>query len=264
MADDPKRLLMYCLERQVQLLRDLGDKASSKEDPYAGLMLYDDAQMLEDEVIAMRGGLPLVQADFDPFRCRRCGGAGHVFVTRGMGPDTYDSEESCPVCDGTGALEKVRLNLGSGRRSIPGYLNVDLSDDPMPDVRADVRDLSMFADGSVDECIAIHLLEHLYRWQAPEALREWCRVLRPGGRLILELPDLRKACLNALERIDSRAGVWGLYGDPSYRNELMVHRWGWQSSELTAELLAAGFSRVVTRDPQFHKKYRDMRIEATK
>lgn len=140
-----------------------------------------------------------------------------------------------------------------------GWLSVDLAGDP--DVRADVLALP-FEDGYADEVMAIHLLEHLYRWDAPAALREWRRVLKPGGRLILELPDLIKACRNALTNPDPRMGVWGLFGDPGYEEPLMVHRWGWTSQELAQELRAAGFVRVKVRDPEFHKKGRDMRLEA--
>lgn len=154
----------------------------------------------------------------------------------------------------------VRLNLGAGARSFEGFLNVDLEGEP--DIRADVRAIPL-PDGSVEEAMGIHILEHLPRWEAPVALREWARLLRPGGLLVLELPDLVKCCRNVVEGLlPDRAGRWGLYGDPTYENELMMHRWGWSPAELKAELLAAGFSSAREYPPQFHKKYRDMRIEA--
>lgn len=43
-----------------------------------------------------------------------------------------------------------------------------------------------FADGVFDRVIAAHVLEHLYR--PHEVLREWARVLKPGGVLSLVLP----------------------------------------------------------------------------
>lgn len=43
-----------------------------------------------------------------------------------------------------------------------------------------------FPDKSFDRLIAAHVLEHLYK--PHEVLREWCRVLRPGGVLSLLLP----------------------------------------------------------------------------
>ncbi len=155
----------------------------------------------------------------------------------------------------------IRLNLGAGRRPLEGYIGVDIAGEP--DVLADVRALP-YEDGSVDEVIAIHLLEHLYRWEAPAALAEWARVLKPGGRLVLELPDVVKCCEQVLAGAKDRLGVWGLYGSPEYADPLMCHRWGWRSDELAAELRTAGFTRVRVREPQFHKKARDMRLEATR
>ena len=155
--------------------------------------------------------------------------------------------------------QAVRLNLGAGDKQIEGWTSVDLAGEP--DVRADVLDLP-FPDGHADEVMAIHLFEHLYRWDAPAALREWRRVLKPGGLLILELPDLFKCCQNVLANKGERLGAWGLYGDPGYREPLMVHRWGWTFAELKAELVAAGFRKVREKVPQFHKKARDMRVEA--
>jgi hypothetical protein len=45
------------------------------------------------------------------------------------------------------------------------------------DLRADVADLSVFADGSVDEILAVNLLDHLRFQDVPTAVVEWHRVL---------------------------------------------------------------------------------------
>lgn len=153
----------------------------------------------------------------------------------------------------------VRLNLGAGNKRIEGWTSVDLSGEP--DVVADIRELP-FADGYADEVMAIHVLEHLYRWDAEAALLEWRRVLKPGGLLILELPDLHKCCAAVLAGDRDRMTVWGLYGDPVYKDPLMVHKWGWTREELTTELRAAGFTKIRNREVQFHKPARDMRLEA--
>lgn len=51
--------------------------------------------------------------------------------------------------------------------------------------REDATSLS-YPDASFDRVIAAHVLEHLYR--PHEVLREWVRVLKPGGVLSLILP----------------------------------------------------------------------------
>lgn len=155
----------------------------------------------------------------------------------------------------------VRLNIGCGSKRIDGYIGVDLA--PEADVHADIKELP-FPDDHADEIMGIHVFEHLYRWEAPAALAEWLRVLKPGGLLVLEMPDIIKVARYILTSSDQRMGLWGAYGDPGYREPLMVHKWGWSAAELSAELKAAGFRRVVERPVQWHKKQRDMRIEARK
>ena len=73
-------------------------------------------------------------------------------------------------------LRKVYSELG----------DVDLVD---VDVIGTAENLSAFNDASLDFVIANHLLEHL---EYPvRALREFTRVLRPGGLIFMALPDKR-------------------------------------------------------------------------
>lgn len=52
-------------------------------------------------------------------------------------------------------------------------------------------DLKQFADDSIEEIYASHVLEHLdYKQEAEQALREWHRTLKPGGTLRISVPDL--------------------------------------------------------------------------
>ena len=55
-----------------------------------------------------------------------------------------------------------------------------------PDIPASCERLDMFADGSVDVVFSSHMLEHIKDYKA--SLRDWWRVIKPGGRLILYLP----------------------------------------------------------------------------
>jgi 2-polyprenyl-3-methyl-5-hydroxy-6-metoxy-1,4-benzoquinol methylase len=46
-------------------------------------------------------------------------------------------------------------------------------------------------DGSVDKVYCIEVIEHIYKSQAETMLREFHRVLRPGGKLFLTTPNYR-------------------------------------------------------------------------
>jgi predicted SAM-dependent methyltransferase len=68
-------------------------------------------------------------------------------------------------------------------------LGVDLDRIPEIDVVDDAGTLATFTDASVDFVIANHVLEHL---EDPIAgLEHFLRVIRPGGTLLLTLPDAR-------------------------------------------------------------------------
>lgn len=152
-----------------------------------------------------------------------------------------------PVPDTEGA---VRLHLGSGTDRRPGWVNVDANPATHPDVVGLAQSLPMFPDGSVDVIESCHLFEHLTYYEAVQALGEWYRVLRPGGRLFLELPNLA-SCVEALGRHWDSAGfdlsMVGLYGwppDVRASGHYQTHKWGWTAETLATELRKAGFGRV--------------------
>jgi SAM-dependent methyltransferase len=59
-----------------------------------------------------------------------------------------------------------------------------------------------WSDGSFDAVVADSVLEHVA--DPAEALREWCRVVRPGGRLLVWSPNRRSLAA------DPHVGLWGL------------------------------------------------------
>lgn len=159
---------------------------------------------------------------------------------------------------------QVRLNIGAGDKVLDGYLSVGLSD--AHDIKADVRSIPI-PDASADEIILIHVLEHLWRWDVPAAMTEWLRILKPGGRIALELPDVVKCARNLIANPGKpRLGILGMFGDPAYGDPLMMHKWGWTEREVKECLAAAGFVKIKSALPQFHARRtnRDMRIEARK
>lgn len=86
------------------------------------------------------------------------------------------------------------LDLGCGGNKVwPHAIGVDnyaataQFGNPMkPDVVSSCEKLSIFGSASVDWVFSSHLLEHIQDTGA--ALREWWRVIKPGGFLILYLP----------------------------------------------------------------------------
>jgi predicted SAM-dependent methyltransferase len=82
-----------------------------------------------------------------------------------------------------------RLNLGCGLDKRPDYLNVDLNDFHKPDLVCDVSKLACLATGFYRHILAYDILEHIERPKIPNTLKEWNRVLQPGGTLDFQVPS---------------------------------------------------------------------------
>lgn len=157
----------------------------------------------------------------------------------------------------------MKLNLGCGNKKLPGFVNVDIQGNA--DIVADVREVPL-DDSVADELHAYHVIEHFYLWEVGELLAEWRRLLKPGGRLVLELPSIELAARNLLAGLGDQMCMWPFYGDPGHRDPYMCHRWGYTPSTITKTLEAAGFRKVKVMPPQTHgaRANRDMRVEAVK
>jgi SAM-dependent methyltransferase len=176
------------------------------------------------------------------------------------------------------AAEKaaVRLNLGCGDKILPGYVNVDVAETragQTPDVLCDLHHLTPFDTASVDEVLAVHVVEHFWRWEVVDVLEEWARVLKPGGRMILECPNLLSACEEFLRNPTAGSGpgpegqrtMWVFYGDPAWRDPLMCHRWNYTPQSLGEVMAKAGLVNIRQEPAQFKlREPRDMRIVGEK
>ena len=82
----------------------------------------------------------------------------------------------------------IKLHVGCGSKRFSGWINIDMN--PKGDLTLDLREGLPFADGSVARIYTEHTLEHFYReHDAPFLLRECLRVLEPGGRIRITVPD---------------------------------------------------------------------------
>ena len=170
----------------------------------------------------------------------------------------------------------MRLNLGCGDKILPGYVNVDVVQSragARPDIVCDLHDLSPLADNSADEVLSVHVVEHFWRWEIRDVLREWVRVLKPGGRMIIECPNIESACRTFLENPgqfsredkNGQRTMWVFYGDPAWKDPLMIHRWGYTPESLRELLGEVGLAEVHQEPAQFKlREPRDMRIVGTK
>lgn len=171
---------------------------------------------------------------------------------------------------------KTVLNVGCGPRQpdklapvfrTPEWREIRLDIDPAvePDVIATLTDMSAVASDSVDAVWSSHNIEHLYAHEVPRALREFRRVLKPEGFLLITLPDLQAvAKLVAEGGVDSvimRTRINGEEGPPITALDVifghgwwiergrtyMAHRTGFSAESLGRRLTEAGFASVALR-----------------
>lgn len=158
-------------------------------------------------------------------------------------------------------------NLGAGDCRWPGWISVDMSDGA--DLKADLRALPILSD-SADAVAAIHVIEHFYAWEVFDILTEWKRILKPGGKLILELPCLDKVfgyiaqCVEKREPLAPFMTLYALYGDPHHRDVAMCHKFGWFTEHMREMLELVGMREINNVTPRYHHVFRDMRWECVK
>lgn len=174
----------------------------------------------------------------------------------------------------------MKLNVCCGRHVLgAGWTNVDavVSNHPKargrkPEILADMRSIPL-PDACADELMCIHGIEHVLPWEADEAVREWGRLLKVGGKLVIECPDLIKCCRNVLSgyqvagKHPDQMGVWGLYGDDTLRDPFMMHRYAYSPASMARLLERNGFTEIKEESPQWHAagaRMRDMRMVAVK
>lgn len=139
-------------------------------------------------------------------------------------------------------LNGLKINLGCGLDRRDGYLNIDIRTDVGADVVLDLeRAPYPFADNSAEEAIAKDLIEHFSFRDIEKLLRELHRILKSGGKLIIQTPDLEQI----MGSINNKeiSGFWNisywLYGGQEYREN--YHKLIFTKDEMKLLLERIGF-----------------------
>ena len=170
---------------------------------------------------------------------------------------------SAPPGEHTGGAEgPLRLHIG-GTEPRPGWKILNVQPGTGVDFVGDCTDLGRFADASVQEIYASHVLEHLsYQDRLPRALGELYRVLRPGGKAMISVPDLEVLCrlfLDPRHTLMERYSVMRMaFGGQTDKYDF--HYIGLSYEILSKYLFDAGFTRV-ERVKLFGLFHDDSRLE---
>lgn len=159
--------------------------------------------------------------------------------------------------EGKYEMKEIKLHLGCGKRYIPGFIHVDIRKLPHVDYVTSADKLDMFADNSVDLIYNCHVLEHFRRYQIEDVLREWYRVLKPGGILRLAVPDFEKLVEVYQKTKDLKLIMGPLFGRQDYPEN--THYIVFDYAYLTELLTRVGFKNIHRYDwrQTIHKDYDD-------
>jgi hypothetical protein len=115
------------------------------------------------------------------------------------------------------------VNLGAGHQHNSNQVTVDLrTDDPNITYHCDIRRLPNDWEKHFDIAIADNVLEHFDFKDSAEVLAEWYRILKPGGYLELNLPDMTSVAEAIVEgRWDAsiQGSIYGDQGHPYWMQE---------------------------------------------
>lgn len=123
-----------------------------------------------------------------------------------------DNDKSNDESDG------IKINLGCGNDIRPGYINIDrYNNTGLVDINADLSSLP-FKDNTVSEIFTNHVFEHIGIREIYNVVDEWKRILKPGGKLELHLPNLEKEVNIWLSTTDNKKWeeVHRIFGSQSH------------------------------------------------
>lgn len=128
----------------------------------------------------------------------------------------------------------VKLNLGAGPNPAPGYINLDRK------TGQEVYPLA-YADDSVDEIRASHVLEHFGHGVVVDVLKDWFRALKPGGIMKIAVPDLEWIAQNYLSGGDINTQSYLMGGQTDADDQ---HRTVFDRELLTAAMRGVGLRNI--------------------
>ena len=144
-------------------------------------------------------------------------------------------------------------------------VRLDINKNANPDILGSMTDLSMIKDEEYHGIFSSHNLEHIYAHEVDSTVKEFLRVLRPDGEIMIIVPDLMivaQAIVDGkyLEPLyDSPAGpispidiLYGHRASIASGNEYMAHKVGYTMEVLVGILKGVGFGTIIAAKKDFN------------
>lgn len=162
---------------------------------------------------------------------------------------------------------KTLLHVGCGPQnilSLKGFpennweeLRFDIDENVKPDLIGTLTDMSAVQSNSVDAIYSSHNIEHIFPHEVNTVFKEFVRVLKPEGFLVIACPDLQSVCehvakgnladplyISPAGPISAMDILYGHIQAIANGNTYMAHRCGFTWALLNKKLHEAGFQMV--------------------
>ena len=148
--------------------------------------------------------------------------------------------------------EPIRIDVGCGKTPRPGYVGCDIR--PLPGIAIVSPAWAIpLPSGSVDAIYSRHMIEHASLEDAARILRHFYSLLKVGGELDINTPDLERTIAQAHMPGDSPYvshvtvsnadhALFSLFGWQTNPHD--IHRWAYTEASLAALLRNCGFADV--------------------
>jgi predicted SAM-dependent methyltransferase len=162
---------------------------------------------------------------------------------------------------GCGPKSAHRLHAAFRDATVWNEIRLDVDPRVAPDIVCSTADMRrLVLSTSVDAIWSSHTIEHLDDHDVGQALREFRRVLRPQGHVLIRCPDFQAVVeaiqADGLETVAyvSPAGpitpldmIFGHRASIARGNGFMAHRTAFTAARLGRLLVEAGFAAALTR-----------------
>ena len=137
-----------------------------------------------------------------------------------------------------------KLEIGCGQRPTPGYIHNDLNAFEGVEIVGSPWEIELPSD-SLDEVLALGLVEHLTYGQVGETFKNVHRMLEPNGVFLFDVPDIPIWCGYVVDHFAGRNIPFTidhvfntLYGWQRWPGD--EHKSGWWKERLVGELQQSG------------------------
>lgn len=168
--------------------------------------------------------------------------------------------------DASGKLPSIlpsplKLNLGCGKDVKDDFLNFDLYSNNPKVIAMDIRKLDI-ASNSADYILASDILEHFSHREVDAVLKEWARVLKPGGTIEIRCPSL-KLQLQAYMRGDWNANIASYMIFGGQTNPGDYHCVGFDEHSIRLHLSLAGLEMYDYKEFDFPQEHGYINLNMT-